>query len=120
MVLTAVGAIKYEDAVEKVAAVLGDWSVPHQRPMPDPPPVSRPLMSLRRHIPMPGKSQTDILLGVPGPSRAAPDFLAASLANTVLGVFGMMGRLGEAVREERGLAYYAYSSWAAAWGRPPG
>jgi zinc protease len=31
------------------------------------------------------------------------------VANTILGVFGMMGRLGERVREEQGLAYYCYS-----------
>jgi zinc protease len=32
------------------------------------------------------------------------------VANTILGRFGMMGRLGEKVREEQGLAYYVYSS----------
>jgi zinc protease len=35
--------------------------------------------------------------------------LDASLMNTILGVFGMMGRIGQSVREEQGLAYYAYS-----------
>jgi zinc protease len=119
MVLTAVGAVKYEDAVEKVTAVLGDWSVPQQRPIPAVPPTQRPLMTLRQHVPMPGKSQSDILLGVPGPSRAADDYLTASLANTILGVFGMMGRLGEAVREERGLAYYAYSALGGGLGPTP-
>src|SRR5262249_41032806 len=32
------------------------------------------------------------------------------VANTILGNFGMMGRLGDSVREEQGLAYYVYSS----------
>ncbi|HID53150.1 MAG TPA: insulinase family protein, partial [Anaerolineae bacterium] len=45
----------------------------------------------------------------PGPTRAAPDYMAASLMNTVLGVFGMMGRIGQKVREEKNLAYDAYS-----------
>jgi zinc protease len=31
------------------------------------------------------------------------------VANTVLGVFGMYGRLGKSVRSTNGLAYYAYS-----------
>ena len=48
-------------------------------------------------------------LGWPGPSRYAPDFQAANLANSILGVFGMMGRLGKVVREEHGLAYYCGS-----------
>ncbi|RME34948.1 MAG: insulinase family protein [Thermoflexia bacterium] len=33
----------------------------------------------------------------------------AVVCNTVLGVFGLMGRLGEKVRDELGLAYYSYS-----------
>jgi zinc protease len=43
-------------------------------------------------------------------NRADADYYAIRVANTVLGRFGMMGRLGERVREEQGLAYYAYSS----------
>jgi len=41
--------------------------------------------------------------------RLDPDFDPARLANTVLGVFGMMGRLGANVRERQGMAYYAFS-----------
>lgn len=42
--------------------------------------------------------------------RHHPDFYAVRVANNILGQFGMMGRLGEKVREEQGLAYYSYSS----------
>ncbi len=58
---------------------------------------------------MPDKTQSDMVLGWQGMRRLDPDFDAARLANTVLGVFGMMGRLGENVREGQGMAYYAYS-----------
>jgi zinc protease len=58
---------------------------------------------------MPKKTQADIVLGLAGPLRSAPDYLEASMANTILGVFGMYGRLGEKVREEQGLAYYVFS-----------
>jgi zinc protease len=34
----------------------------------------------------------------------------------VLGQFGMMGRIGDVVREQSGLAYYAYSSLSAGYG----
>ena len=44
--------------------------------------------------------------------------MAASLGNSVLGQFGMGGRIGDAVREKAGLAYYAYSSVSA--GHRPG
>jgi zinc protease len=56
---------------------------------------------------------------LPGPTRAAPDYLEASVANTILGVFGMMGRLGLTVREEQGLAYYAYSRLQGGLGPAP-
>jgi zinc protease len=68
---------------------------------------------------MPQKTQSDIMLGLPGPVRAAPDYLEASVANTILGVFGMMGRLGMTVREEQGLAYYAYSRLQGGLGPAP-
>jgi zinc protease len=42
--------------------------------------------------------------------------MAASLGNSVLGQFGMMGRIGDVVREQSGLAYYAYSSLTAGVG----
>jgi zinc protease len=61
----------------------------------------------RKVITMPGKTQSDILLGGPGPTRKHPLFMAARLANSILGVFGMGGRIGEFVRERGGMAYYA-------------
>jgi zinc protease len=62
---------------------------------------------LIKRVPMPGKIQSDILLGRPGPSRKHPRFITARLANNILGVFGMGGRVGEQVRERNGMAYYA-------------
>jgi zinc protease len=45
--------------------------------------------------------------------------MKARLGNTILGVFGMMGRLGDSVREELGLAYYVYSWLEAGLGAGP-
>jgi zinc protease len=63
----------------------------------------------QQHVAIPGKTQSDIMLGVSGPTRKAPDFQAARVANSILGVFGLMGRLGDNVREKQGLAYYSFS-----------
>jgi zinc protease len=109
MILTIVGAIKAEAALEKVTAVLGDWHNPNQEDLPPVPSIERPAQEMRLQHVMPDKSQADIIMGLPGPLRSAPDYLDASLMNTILGVFGMMGRIGQSVREEQGLAYYAYS-----------
>jgi zinc protease len=108
--------------------MLGDWGNEAHKPMPVLPELTMVNGRLHRHHVMPDKYQSDIALGRPGPTRAAPDYLEASLMNTVLGVFGMMGRIGKNVREAQGLAYYAYSSlqgglgpgaWLAAAGVSP-
>jgi zinc protease len=119
MLVTIVGAIKAEDAVAKVEAVLGDWTNPQQKAVTAVPSMSRPQTRLRTHVSMPDKHQSDIRLGLPGPLRSAPDYLDASLMNTILGVFGMMGRIGKRVREEQGLAYYAYSQLQGGLGPTP-
>lgn len=119
MILTVVGAIKAEEAAARVTAVLGDWHNPQQQPLPTVPDMPRPQRRLDRLVPMPNKHQADIQLGLPGPSRAAADYLDANLMNSILGVFGMMGRIGKSVREEKGLAYYAYSQLTGSLGPSP-
>ncbi len=61
-------------------------------------------------IPMPHKSQADIVLGAPGIPRRHEDYYALLLANLLFGRIGLFGRLGKNLRDEQGLAYYAYSS----------
>ena len=109
MIVTMVGAIRAKEALAKITAVLGDWRNDGQRPLPEVADVARPANLRRKDVPMIDKSQCDIYLGLPGPRRRAADYMDASLMNTILGVFGMMGRIGQTVREEQGLAYYAYS-----------
>ena len=108
MIITVVGGLEPADVMAKVEAALGDWRT-GQATMPGAPDMTRPEGVLRTSVDMPQKTQADIMLGLPGPLRSAEDYLEASVANTILGVFGMMGRLGKNVREEQGLAYYAYS-----------
>ncbi|MBO9309424.1 MAG: insulinase family protein [Chloroflexi bacterium] len=119
MIIVIVGAVKAEDAVRMVAEQLGDWRNPAQPAMPEVsavPPLPEPRKVFKT---VDGKTQSDIVIGWAGPSRFAPDFQAANLANNILGVFGMMGRLGKAVREEQGLAYYAYSTVRGGHGPTP-
>jgi len=72
-----------------------------------PPPPHRP-GSVR--IPMPHKSQVDIVIGAPGVPRRHEDYYALNLANLLFGRIGLYGRLGRNLRDEQGLAYYAFSS----------
>lgn len=109
LTLCVVGAVNAGEVVDLVARWLGDWENPDQPDVPALPALQPGGAHERVMVPIPGKTQTDLMLGVVGPSRLEPGFQAASLANSVLGQFGMMGRIGEVVREKSGMAYYAYS-----------
>jgi len=119
MVIVVVGALEPERAVEQVIRVFGDWENPAQ---PNPgglPPVAPLETTVSEKFTIPDKSQADIVMGASGPMRQSPDFLAAALGNNIMGQFGMMGRIGDAVREKAGLAYYAYSSLSGGMGPGP-
>ena len=109
-VIVVVGAVTADHVIEQICKVLGDWQNPKQTDLPALPAIAPLIQTIRKHVPLAGKSQNDLVIGTLGPKRCAPDYLAASLGNSVLGQFGMMGRIGEVVREQAGLAYYASTS----------
>lgn len=124
-IIAVAGAIDPEEAISKVEEVLGDWQPNDPRPPQDVPEIRYPggstaLTEVRREVrEMPDKAQTDIVLGVPGITRKDPLFYSARVANTILGTFGMGGRLGDKVRDEQGMAYYIFSQLSAHLGRGP-
>jgi zinc protease len=118
-VIAVVGAVEAQAAMEVAERSLGGWRMPGQTTPPSLPDL-KPLKSeIRTDVGLPGKSQSDIVLGWHGPTRFDSDFMAASLGNSVLGRFGMMGRLGDVVREAAGLAYHVSSSVAGGPGPGP-
>lgn len=116
MVIAIVGAVEASDAVEQAQRVLGDWENPNQPDVPELPELNPLKKTMNLHSAIPGKSQADIVLGTSGPKRTDPEYMAASLGNSILGQFGLMGRIGDVVRERSGLAYYASSSLSAGVG----
>jgi zinc protease len=116
MVIAVVGGVKPEDAVRQVKRALGGWQVKGQKETPALPPLKPLKKMVRKHHRIPGKSQSDLIIGTNGPRRRDPEFMSASIGNNILGQFGMMGRIGDVVREKSGLAYYAYSSLSAGLG----
>lgn len=115
-VIAIVGAINPKKAVEVLENVLGGWRVPGQVAAPELPALKPVRKTVRHHHVLAGKSQSDLVIGMIGPRRKDPEYFSASLGNSVLGQFGMMGRIGEVVREKSGLAYYASSSLNAGTG----
>jgi zinc protease len=119
MVIAIVGGIDPDQAVHMVGEALGDWRNPKQQPPPTLP-EWRPLEQIKRiRVTVPEKSQSELIVGTAGPARHAPDFVPVAVGNNILGQFGMMGRIGEAVRERAGLAYYASSSLGSSLGPGP-
>ena len=116
MVIAIVGAVTAEEAVRQVKRALGGWQVNGQKEATPLPELKLLKKTVSRHHRIPGKSQSDMVIGTNGPRRRDPEYMSASLGNNILGQFGMMGRIGDVVREKSGLAYYAYSSLSAGTG----
>ena len=110
MTIAVVGAVHAQDVIALVDRFFGNWT----KTTPDNHPINGkiqpPRQGIVKRITMPGKSQSDLVMGSLGPKRNAPEYLAASLGNSILGQFGLMGRIGDSVREKAGLAYYASTS----------
>jgi len=107
-IIVVVGAVETQSVLDLLHMHFGDW----QGPVPDkqvPPFPTQPVGQQIHHL-IPGKVQSDLIVGSLAIPRHHPDFYAVRVANNILGQFGMMGRLGEQVREQQGLAYYSYSS----------
>ncbi len=113
MVIVIVGAVEPHQAIDQVQSALGGWTNPEPQPTAGQKNISPLRETVRKHITVPGKYQTDLLVGTQGPKRMSEDYMAVSLGNSILGQFGMMGRIGDVVREKAGLAYHASTSLSA-------
>lgn len=108
-ILAVVGDLPAQSAAAMIRRVFGDWGGTGPRRLPDTPPAAVPASVLRGEVRLPGKVQSDVIVGVPGITRRDAAYYPTMMANLILGQLGMMGRLGERVREQQGMAYYAYS-----------
>ncbi len=118
-VIAVVGSLEPQRAADMLRQVFEDWRNPEQ-PVPPELPLWEPLPgSVSERLDIPGKSQSDLVVGTAGPARRDPEYIPASIGNNILGQFGLMGRIGDVVREQAGLAYYAYSSLGGGLGPGP-
>jgi zinc protease len=121
------GMDDFGNVVVALSAALGAWTAPA---------ADRAASDLTLHndgktrstSDIPGKSQSDLSVGIATLPRLDPDYYALDIANLILGRLGLMGRLGAEVRDRQGLAYYVFSQleprrdgslWAARAGVDP-
>ena len=115
--LIVVGDVALDEAAPAAQRALGEWPGARIERIESTLPASDPPAHQVRQVAIVGKTQADIALGLPTLERASPDYYALSFANHILGRMYFMGRFGEKVRDEQGLAYYAYSELHGSYGR---
>jgi len=121
LALVVVGDVDTQEALAQIKKYFGDWK-PSGAP-PRPQIADIPLQSgvEKKVIPMPDKSQVDMILGYPGGlKRSDPEFYTAMVMNYVLGGGGALSsRMGDVIRDEMGLAYNVYSTFDTGLGAGP-
>jgi zinc protease len=108
--IAASGAVTADQLLPMLEARFGGWRT--TRPMPQVPVAAAlPERRLALHIvDRPGAPQSELRVGIPGPSRTTPDYFALLVANTVLGG-SFTSRLNIRLREEKAYTYGASSSF---------
>lgn len=119
-VITVSGDLDPRSAVKLVKKAFGSWRARGSKPSRAEPGASvaaTPGWVGRIHLDR--QPRTDVVLGWDGPARSHPDWLALRAANTALGEIGLGGRIGRALRDEKGIADYAWASVDRASGPGP-
>ncbi|MGH2368407.1 MAG: M16 family metallopeptidase [Chloroflexota bacterium] len=112
-----VGDVDFPQIIAKLDSALGDWQGATGTAAPvDAAPLPEPG---QHEVVVAGKTQSDLVLGRPAIRRSDPDYHALRMGNLIFGRLGMMGRLGDTVREAQGLAYSVYSELDANLGPGP-
>jgi zinc protease len=110
MFLAVVGDFSVDELAAKVQAHFGDWTVAGSLDLPPLPKVEPRFEAGVLLLPRP-LTQSNVVLGHFGISRANPDRYAIQIMDTILGGGGFSSRIMERVRTEEGLAYSVASSF---------
>lgn len=105
-ILVAVGDVTHDEMTRKLTDVLADWERGDGRPDPRVvlPPPRRAAVEIDRNL-----TQSNLVMGHEGPLRRDRDHYALRVMNHVLGGGSISSRLGDSIRNRRGLAYSIYS-----------
>jgi zinc protease len=113
-----VGDVEAGRALALADRAFSDWAADGGSPLS--PARVRPAASRTlRNVELPGKVQSDIAYGFTTVVRDDPRYYPLWLMNTVLGQYGLGGRLGDSIRERQGMAYYVFSGFDANFAEGP-
>jgi zinc protease len=108
LIVAMTGGYDFDDVRDKVDGLFSSWnnSSASKFSYYDTGPVA-PNISV---VEMKHKTQVDLAIGTKAVPRSSHDYYPLNLGNLILGRLGLYGRLGKNIREERGLAYYSFST----------
>lgn len=109
VILALVGDVTPDQAVAAAERVFGDWKAPKEPLGFEVPAAPAPEGAKRRVVNMPGRSQADVVVALPGVARTDPDYDSVMMMNYVLGGGSLSSRLMENLRDAQGLVYGVYS-----------
>jgi zinc protease len=107
--LVLVGDVDPAKTLEQVKRAFGGWKKLDAPPPFSVPEVAAPKAAVRKTVAMPGKSQADAVLALPGIARTAPDYYPTMVMNYILGGGSLSSRLMDNLRDKQGLVYGVYS-----------
>ena len=112
LILGIAGCVNGQEIMDRCEEIFGSWDKAQEDIDEDAlfPDVPERNVSVRISVPMKWMKETSIIIGTFGPGISAPDLIAARIGNSILGEFGMHGRIGRVVRGDHGLAYTVCSS----------
>ncbi len=110
--IVATGNVDFSDLITEIDSKFGKWNRNSRKNLGVSSEILDPKDSIGklRIVSMDYKSQTDIAVGMVAVSRKSKRYYPLFLGNLILGQIGLYGRLGKNIREERGVAYYSFSS----------
>ena len=73
IIMPIVGAVTAEEAIKQVKRALGGWQVKGQKETPALPELKLLKKTVNKHHRIPGKSQSDLVIGTNGPRRRDPE-----------------------------------------------
>ncbi len=105
-VIAVAGGIPPREAYARLTRALEGWQNPKYRPRPQAPAsVPLPADTAPRYLSIPDARQAVIAVGGVIVPATHPDYLPLVVARDILAGFGLQGRLGRRLREERALVY---------------
>jgi zinc protease len=116
-IVSVVGDVDAATVKGTIEKALSGWTSGGEKPAFSYPAVPAPRKTAIYLVDRPGSAQSVIAIGLPGPPRNTPDYMALQVMNFILGGH-FQSRLNANIREEKGYSYGVSSGFS--YGKGPG